>query len=108
MLILVCFLNLVVSQGVMEIAKCCPNLEVLVFSSCAEVGDDALGAILEHCSLVQEIEMSDSAMTDRSLDMAAQLRVKSRLRRLTVDGCVVTAEAVQRLQKAQPCIEVDL
>ena len=108
MLILVCFLNPVVSQGVMEIAKCCPNLEVLVFSSCAEVGDDALGAILEHCSLVQEIEMGDSAMTDRSLDMAAQLRVKSRLRRLTVDGCVVTAKAVQRIQKAQPCIEDEL
>ena len=92
----------------MEIAKCCPKLEVLVFSSCAEVGDDALEAILEHCSLIQEIEMSDSAMTDRSLDMAAQLRLKPRLRRLTVDGCAVTTEAVQRLQKAQPCIEVDL
>lgn len=90
------------------IAKGCPKLEVLVLSGCEEVGDAACEAILQHCSQIQEIELSDSAVTDKSLTVATHLDLAKQLRRLAVDGCAVTQDVVLSLQKAKPDLEVML
>jgi len=86
------------------VARGCPLLQVLVLSNCEAVGDVGCRAALDHCGHLRELELSDTGVTDKSLQDL--MKVGTGLKRLAVDGCAVTADQVDKLRVHRPDLEL--
>ncbi|XP_031372171.1 EIN3-binding F-box protein 1 [Punica granatum] len=74
------------------------GLEVLNLDSCPKIGDRSLGAISENCQLLNDLDVSNSAVSD--LGMAALSRGDHlNLQILSVAGCHISDKSLPALKK---------